>query len=61
MESSVVTHLARWSCLLCRTGPWSVSLCTVVLQNANDMDGLRSWLGWPAVVDLLVSVNVDRD
>lgn len=32
----------------------------VVLQNTNDMDGLRSWLGWLAIVDLLVTVNVDR-
>jgi hypothetical protein len=32
----------------------------VVLQNANDMDGLRSWLRWLAVVDLIVAVNVDR-
>jgi hypothetical protein len=32
----------------------------VVLQNTNDMDGPRSWLGWLAAVDLLVTVNVDR-
>jgi hypothetical protein len=32
----------------------------VVLQNTNGMDGLRSWLCWLAVVDLLVTVNVDR-
>jgi len=32
----------------------------VVLQKTNDMDGLRSWLSWLAVVDLLVAVNVDR-
>ena len=32
----------------------------MVLQNTNGTDGLHSWLGWLAVVDLLVTVNVDR-
>ena len=32
----------------------------VMLQNTNDMDGLRSWLCWLPVVDLLVAVNVYR-
>jgi len=31
----------------------------VVLQGTNDMDGLRSWLGWLAIVDLLVTISVD--
>jgi hypothetical protein len=31
-----------------------------LLQNTNDMDGLRSWLGWLIVVDPLVTVSVDR-
>ena len=30
----------------------------VVLQNTNDMNGPRSWLGRLAIVDLLVAVNV---
>jgi hypothetical protein len=32
----------------------------VVLQDTNDMDGLRSWLGRLAVDDLLDCINVDR-
>ena len=32
----------------------------MVLQDAKDMDGLRSWLGWLAIVDLLVAISIDR-
>lgn len=35
-------------------------LILVVLQSMDNTDGPRVWLGWLAVVDPLVTVNIDR-
>ena len=46
--------------VFCCTCPWRCLLILAALQSMNITDGPRNWLGRLAVVNPLVTVNVNR-